>query len=112
MLEKTLDGEVLVITPTARYLDAQNAAELRTRFEEIIDPEKLVLLNLEHVEMVDSSGLAAIISCFQMLELREELAICSPNKRVMQLFEMTNLQQILRIYPDRETALAKLRAQG
>lgn len=110
MLEKKMEGDVLTITPTTRFLDAQNAADLQARFEETIDPERMVLLDLRNVELIDSSGLAAIISSFKMLEIRDELTICNPRKRVMHLFEMTNLEQVIRIFPDHEAALAALEA--
>ena len=108
MLESKLEGPLLTITPTVPRLVAQNAAELREQFEDIADPEKLILLDLSNVEMMDSSGLAAIIYCFQMLDIRDELAICSPKPRVMQLFQMTNLGRVVRIYDNHEDAIAAL----
>jgi len=110
VLESKIEGPLLTIQPTVARLDASNAAELRERFEEIADPEKLILLDLSNVEMMDSSGLAAIIYCFQMLDIHDELAICSPKPRVMQLFQMTNLGQVVRIYENHEDAIAALTA--
>jgi len=50
------------------------------------------------VRYMDSSGLAAIVFCFQMPNFRENLAIVGVPERVNTGFEMTHKHKVVQIF--------------
>jgi anti-anti-sigma factor len=57
---------------------------------------------------MDSSGLAAIVFCFQMTDIKENLAIFGVQERVGKLFRMTHMHHVVRIFKNLEEALKAL----
>ncbi|MDJ0836522.1 MAG: anti-sigma factor antagonist [Acidobacteriota bacterium] len=102
------EGNILTVTPEIAVLDARVAAEFREKFSEFANGDQFILLDLSNVTFMDSSGLAAVVYCFQMTDIRRRLAICSATKRVMQLFSMTRMEDVVHLYPDHEAAVAAL----
>ena len=58
-----------VVTPDQNRLDAYVSDEFKKRLVEAIDDgTKKVILDLSGIEFMDSSGLGAIVFCFQKIE--------------------------------------------
>lgn len=97
-LDTEKKGAILV----ARPLDARMDAGVVGNFtEEIIkhigNGKKLLVLNLSHVDFMDSSGLGAIVSCFKQLGDDGKLVICEMKDPILKLFQLTRLDKILNI---------------
>jgi anti-sigma B factor antagonist len=57
-----------------------------------------VVIDLAEVRFIDSSGLAALVEADRWLGNQEQmLVIASPPEQVVRLFELTGLDQILRL---------------
>ncbi len=70
-----------------------------------------VLLDLERVNAVDSTGLGELVGYLQRFgEQGRRLALLDPPERIMSLLRLTRLDEVFPIYRDRETALAELGA--
>jgi anti-anti-sigma factor len=70
-----------------------------------------VLVDLEGVESVDSSGLGALLSALKMVAERGgDLRVCSLQQRVRIVFEITRAYKLFRIYQNRAEALASFAA--
>jgi anti-sigma B factor antagonist len=93
-----LEGEIdLHVSPSI-------AASLQMMIEK--KPSKLIV-DLSHVTYIDSSGLAVLIEGMQNVEERGgTFALVGLQEMVRAIFEMARLDQVFRIFPDVETALA------
>ena len=101
--------DILVIQVDIPKIDMLSASDFQHGFSRLIEGhDKLILLDLCKVDFMDSSGLAALVFCFQQTDLRRDLVLCGLNERLTRLLQLTRLMRILRVFPDRETALAEL----
>lgn len=97
-------GQTLVVRIEGR-LDARAADELKAEFREIIAPH--VLLNLEKVSFIDSSGLGLVVSTFRRIRENEgDLSLCCLSPQVETIFELTRLHRVFDIYKTEDLALA------
>lgn len=109
MIEKEQIGQVTVVKLAIGSLDTKVAVDVRESLSKIVQgTESMILLDLDQVKFMDSSGLAAIVYCFKMTEMKEQLAVCNVSDRVHQLFTITKLEAVVRIFKTREEALAAL----
>ena len=94
-----LDGEIdLHISP--RITTTLNAA-LKTK------PRNLVI-DMGNVSYIDSSGLAVLIEAMQKVEkYGGKFALAALQENVKPIFEIARLDQVFRIYPDVDSALAR-----
>lgn len=94
---------VRVIQPVGT-LDSQQANLLRQEIQSIIEEGvKTVLIDLQEVVFMDSSGLAAIVLAMKMLkEVEGKLFVCSVNEQIKMLFELTRIDMVLDIFISQE----------
>jgi len=92
-----------VVVPPKR-LDTTTKDELTQHVKQIAGKKAaLVLLDLSQVEFVDSSGLGAIVAALKSLRsMGGELALCQPSEQVKTLLEITGLERIIKVYPNRQ----------
>ncbi len=65
-----------------------------------------IILNLEPVCFIDSSGLSVLIATLKRLQpLQGQLTLLSPSQNVRALIELTRLHQVFDIYEDVITAI-------
>lgn len=88
-------------------LDAAAVRDHRDKLIELADSvAKGVILNLEQVDFIDSSGLGLIVSLVKRVrEQSADLSICSLSPQAQSLFELTRMTRIFSIHPDETSAL-------
>ena len=93
-----LEGEIdLHVSPTV-------TASLNIMIEK--KPKQLVI-DLSRVTYIDSAGLAAFIEGMQKVEAYGgKFALASLQETVRSIFEISRLDQVFRIFPDVDAALA------
>ena len=92
-------------------LDHHTADSLRTAIEKELDRDiaTSVLLNLQGLTFMDSSGLGVILGRYRRLsQMGGSMAACCLNQQVARIFELSGLTRILGIYPTEEIALQNL----
>ena len=101
------DITVLAISSLER-LDASTSAQLRsTLLEELGDEALKVVINLETVRHIDSSGLSVFISLNKVLRKRDgDLKLCSLTPTVRSMFELTRLHRVFDLLADEDQAIA------
>jgi anti-sigma B factor antagonist len=83
----------------------------RTRFHEIqqtivaleIQLGDVALVDLTHVNFMDSSGLSALIMALKEVRAAGgDLCICAPQPQVQILLDLLSMEQVFKIFPDRQ----------
>ena len=93
-----LEGEIdLHVSPRVAVSLAQMTQKKR-------DP---LIVDLTHVNYIDSSGLAVLIEAMQNVEeYGGKFALAGLQENVRSIFEIARLDQVFRIFPDVDAALA------
>lgn len=91
-------------------IDLHNSPQLRKTLQEVIKQDTAnLLIDLEAVSYMDSSGLATLVEVFQHIQkLGKKLALFSLQDTVKNIFSITRLDEIFPIYPSRKEALKEL----
>lgn len=104
-------GDVTIIAPQSEYLDASNSKEFKEKTATVLQNDKKVVLNLERVQFVDSTGCSAILTCLKQLTPGGgDLCICCVSAPVAALFHMVRLERIVSLYPSQEEAVKSFAA--
>jgi anti-sigma B factor antagonist len=74
--------------------------------DQVKNGHQKILLNLDEVSYVDSSGLGELISCHTtVVNQGGDLRISGARPQLNDLLRMTKLNAVLEVHPDEETAL-------
>ena len=102
-------GDVLIIAPREQRLDLSSAKAFRGKMVDWINEgHQWIVLDLQHVDFIDSSGLGVIVSCLKSLGGQDSVVLCNIREAVMSLFELTRMNQVFKIFRSREEAVAAL----
>ena len=89
-----------------KRVDASVAREFREKLEELIGEEtERVVLDMEEVGFIDSSGLGAIVSVFRRMTKGQHIAITRPRKTVLSLLTLTRMDKVFQIFEEIEDAV-------
>jgi len=103
--------ENVLVVRLSGELDHHEAERLRDKWRDQMyeNPVKHVLLNLESVSFMDSSGLGVVLGRYkEVLQLGGEMVVCSVNPPIQRLFEMSGLYKIVRQAENEDFALSAL----
>jgi anti-sigma B factor antagonist len=99
-LEK-MKGRAVIFVQEER-VDAHNSGELKAYILRLIEQgETSIIVQLENVRFIDSSGLGALLSGYKNAAAKSgrlALACCRP--QVLSMFELTRLNRVFEIYAD------------
>ncbi|PWR01847.1 anti-sigma factor antagonist [Meridianimarinicoccus roseus] len=112
-LDHEVKGDVLVITPADRRIDAAVAIQFKDRMREMsATAGDRIVLDLGQVDFVDSSGLGAIVAAMKQLGQgsRLELAALTPN--VAKVFRLTRMDTVFPIHDSVDAALGAAVSHG
>jgi anti-sigma B factor antagonist len=93
-------------------LDIAFSIKLKPELNAVLrTPARAVIIDLEAVSLIDSSGIALLLNAFRRLDSDgRQLAIACPPGSQRRAFEVTALDRQLPMYASREEALAAVRA--
>lgn len=97
-----MDSHVKIIEP-AGILDGTQAETFRDQVDAALagGTEKL-LIDLSNISFVDSSGLGALVMVLKKVRAaQKEMYVCSINDQVRMLFELTSMDRVFQVLPDR-----------
>jgi anti-sigma B factor antagonist len=100
------DNGVTVVAPTGR-LDIAGAPALKEAIEEVVrsGPPRIVI-DMEGVSFVDSTGLGSVISALKQVRGSQgELRLAAPNQQARVVLELTTLDRVFPYYATVEDAL-------
>ena len=107
-LSTTSDMGVTIIRVDADRIDAAVAISFKDRMRELLGGASgRVVLDLEKVDFIDSSGLGAIVAAMKLMPPGAKLELAGLSPAVDKVFRMTRMDSIFQIH---ETAVNALSA--
>jgi len=108
-LSQRTEGDVLVAKACDQRVDARLAAEFKQQLLTLIESgHPRIALDLSDVDFIDSSGLGAIVAALKQLAGRGDLVIVGAKPAVANLFKLTRMDKVFRMYSAEADALAAL----
>jgi anti-sigma B factor antagonist len=105
-ITKRTKGDIVVLDISGE-IDLYNAPEIKDIINKLIEEMKYnVIINLEKVSYIDSSGIGALISSLSNLKKYQGgLKIINVYASVRKVFELTKLTSFFEIYDSEEDAV-------
>lgn len=101
-------GSAVLLIIHEERLDAHNSGELKAQMLKLFeDGKNNLVVDLQAVRFVDSSGLGALVSGFKNASSRNgSLKLSGLQLQVKSMFELTRLHRVFEIFADVDEALA------
>ena len=99
-------GDVIVVQCNGRIVAGADVHSLQVHLERALPKHHDVVLQLERVEFVDSSGLGALVRLVSTARSNGgDLKLCALQERVRKTLEMTNLLSLFETYDSEADAI-------
>ncbi|MCL2761085.1 MAG: STAS domain-containing protein [Desulfuromonadales bacterium] len=110
-LVKENRGNVVIIKIQEERVDAHNSDGLKLEIQKAFENgDKNLLVNLESVHFIDSSGLGALVSGFKNATSHNGvLKLSSMQSQVKSMFELTRLHRVFEIFDSEADAIASFK---
>jgi anti-anti-sigma factor len=107
--EETMTTSIKIIEPTG-ILDSTQANTFRQQVDKALEEGVTTLLiDLKNITFVDSSGLGILVVIFKKVRAaQKKMYVCSINEQVRMLFELTSMDRVFEVLPDRASFEAKI----
>ena len=103
--------DIVVVSVPLEKLDMSTANEFKRMMSPVMEGCRRVVLDMNIISFVDSSGLGAILSCLRELSSEGgDLKLCRVQKRVRVMFELVRMHRILNILNTPEEAVQAFEA--
>lgn len=101
---------VVSFTSAVKKLNILIADKIKNLLQEVIDEGKPnLVLNLQNISYIDSSGFGAIVSLFNYAKNRDvKFILCEVSEKNMALVKITKLTDVLTIYDNLDQAIASI----
>jgi len=105
-------GDVTVVNfIDKKILDEQNIQVIGEQLFELVENQgkKKILLNFSNVEFLSSAALGKLITLNKKVQqVGGKLGMCKITKEILEVFQITRLDKLFKIYPDEQAALQAL----
>lgn len=108
------DGGVAVVSLAGPIALGDTSAKLHKYLRDLVDEGKRrILLNLEGVTTLDSSGLGTLVAGYTTVERADgELKLVNLPTRVVELMSITKLYTVFEIFEDKNAAIDSFKKTG
>jgi anti-sigma B factor antagonist len=102
-------SEQVIVRPMGR-IDVESAPALRDSLKQIADTSpKLIVVDLDGVEFIDSSGLSALVSGLKATRQGGgSICLSRPHPQALTALRLTLLDRVFPIFPSVEEALEQM----
>lgn len=110
MIKTSLNPDgICIVEPQFERLTAANADSFKTEILALIENgQTRFVINFAGVSMVDSSGIGALVGLLKKVGNRGEIAISALSDNATQIFRITRMDRIFRIFPNSEKAVLSM----
>jgi anti-sigma B factor antagonist len=98
---------VRILDLRGRIVVGEEATQLREAIQQLaVDGSSKAILNLQHVDFIDSTGLGGMVICFTSLrKAGGALKLLNLNKRTVELLLLTKLSTVFEMFADEQDAV-------
>lgn len=91
-------------------LDASNSEQVKTTLHQLLETDQIkIIVDLQAVPFIDSSGLAALVSGLRLArEKGGNIVLCGVQSQAQIVFRLTMLDRVFHIHPTAEDAKRSL----
>jgi len=106
-IQKRLEGNVAVLSLNGR-LDLTSASSLKEVSKEVLAGDtKNMILNMDKVDFINSSGLGALVSILKEVRNSQgSMRLTNLAPYVKEIFDITQLTNIFEIFPDEKQGIS------
>ena len=105
---KSFDKEGVMVFVVAGEINISTSPELKKQFEK--QPAKKVVVDLEKVNYIDSSGLATLVEILKKTKSQGgSLGLSGLSDKVKSLFEITKLDKLFLVLKTQEEAIVRVK---
>ena len=99
-------SDAILITVKESRIDAASAIAFKDSMRQLTStgPDR-VIVDLEGVDFVDSSGLGAIVSVMKSLGANQKMELAALSGAVAKVFRLTRMDTVFKIYPSAADAV-------
>jgi anti-sigma B factor antagonist len=110
-IKERVRGEVTILDLIGKITIGEGSVQLRDAVGHLLDAgRKKIILNLEGVTYVDSSGIGELVSRYTTTKNQGgQLKLLRLTKKIKDLLMITKLLTVFEIYEDEEAALASFK---
>ena len=104
--ERIKEG-IVILDAKGQIVAGESADRLRERLKAMAEAGPAnVILNLAHVDYIDSSGLGALVMSFSALRKKEgTLKLLNLTRRNVELLVLTKLETVFEVYDEEQSAV-------
>jgi len=98
-----------VVVEVSGEVDMMSSPDLRKVLKEAVrEKPALLVLNLDRVNYMDSSGIATLVECLkEMRAYGGRLRLAGMRQEIQEVFRLARLEEVFEIVPTEEEALGK-----
>jgi anti-sigma B factor antagonist len=106
LTERTKEG-ILILDAKGQIIAGDGADKLRERLKSLAESGSVnAILNLAHVDYIDSSGLGALVMSYSALRKKEgTLKLLNLTRRNVELLVLTKLETVFEVFDDEQSAV-------
>lgn len=96
----------VILRPQGSRSDSANAASVKSvLLDRLETQQQTVILDLNEIEFMDSSGLGVIVSTLKRISGTKRLILCGLQPAVTRLFSVTRIDKVFEIATRRDEAI-------
>lgn len=109
-IERVEEGDVTIVIVRGVIKLGESAKTFSAFLREVLDEgSNPVLVDLEGIDHVDSTGLGELVGYLQRFEEQgRRMAFINPARRLRKLFALTRLDEVVPIFDDRAQGIEEL----
>ena len=108
-IETKKEGNVIIIRFFEKRLDAGIAEDFKEEMIKFVENgNTLFVLDISHVDFIDSRFLGTMISCFKLIGRDGRITISGAKDFVMKLFNLTRMDAVFQIFDNEKDAVKTL----
>jgi anti-anti-sigma factor len=103
-----MKSNLKVVQPSGIF-DGTKATKFRQEITRVVENAEIVVIDFKNVTFMDSSGLGALVLCLKTVKAAgSRLFLCSINEQIRMLFDLTSMDKVFEIFPNREELEQKI----
>lgn len=101
-----MKSKIAVVQPSG-ILDGTQAMRFRQEISKLVESNEkkaeIIIVDFQNVTFMDSSGLGALVLSLKTVRAAgSQMFLCSINDQIKMLFELTNMDQVFKVFHNRE----------